>query len=225
MAGPDFIFMATRADATVPDAVARVAEAAAAGVRHIGFKDVGLPHAALADVAAAIRRVGATSYLEVVSLDAASERASAEAALVLGVDVLMGGTRPEIVLPVIGGRGLRYHPFPGRVVGHPSVLEGPIEAIVDSARRLAATPGVDGLDLLAYRFAGDVPALMRAVIGAVPVPVVIAGSIDRPERIAAVAAAGAAAFTVGTAALDEQLPAEGSGLAAQCRAILRLASA
>ncbi len=206
--GPDFIFMLTRADRTIEDAEHRLPEALQAGVRHIGFKDVGLPPTALRRLAGAIRAAGATAYLEVVSLDADSESASARMALDLGVDVLMGGTRPEVVSPVIAGSPIRYYPYPGAVVGHPCVLEGSIDSIVASARRLLAIPGVHGLDLLAYRYVGDVEALMRAVCReAGERPVVMAGSLDRAERLAAVADAGAAGFTVGTAALDGVFPA------------------
>jgi len=205
--GPDFIFMLTRADRTVADAEARVPEALAAGVRHIGFKDIGLPASALRRLAGALRRAGATTYLEVVSLDAASEAASARMAVDLGVDVLMGGVRPQAVTPILAGAAIRYYPYPGEIVGHPCVLVGTVEATVESARRLLATPGVHGLDLLAYRFAGDAEGLMRAVCqAAIGRPVVIAGSLDRAERLAAVVSAGASGFTVGTAALDGVFP-------------------
>lgn len=219
MTGPEFIFMLTRADRTVPDAANRLAEVLAAGVRHVGFKDVGLPLPELRHLAEAIRRGGATLYLEVVSLDAASEAASARAAVELNVDYLLGGTRPGIVLPVIAGSGIRYYPFAGRIAGHPSVLQGTEAEIVDSARRLADLEGVHGLDLLAYRACGDVPALIRAVCAVVPKPVIVAGSVDRPERVAAAVRAGAAAFTVGTAALDGAFPARSPTLAHQIEAI------
>lgn len=213
---PDFIFMLTHHDRTIPDAVDRVPDTLRAGVRHIGFKDIGLPFAGLRRLADTIRAGGATLYLEVVSLDAQSEEASARAAVELGVDVLMGGTRPQVVLPVLAGTGIRYYPFPGEVVGHPSVLVGSTDAIVESACRLAAMEGVHGLDLLAYRSGGDVPDLIGRVCRAVaPKPVVVAGSIDRPERIAVIIAAGAAGFTVGTAALDGVFPARSAALADQ----------
>jgi hypothetical protein len=205
--GPDFIFMLTRADRTVEDAEARVPEALAAGVRHIGFKDIGLPLSALRRLAGVLRRAGATTYLEVVSLEAASEAASARMAVDLGVDVLMGGVRPQAVTPILADAAIRYYPYPGEIVGHPCELVGTVEATVESARRLLATPGVHGLDLLAYRFAGDAEGLMRAVCqAAAGRPVVIAGSLDRAERLAAVVSAGASAFTVGTAALDGVFP-------------------
>jgi 4-hydroxythreonine-4-phosphate dehydrogenase len=222
---PDFIFMLTHTDRTIPDAQERLEEALEAGVRHIGFKDVGLPFARLRRLADAIRAAGATLYLEVVSLDANSEEASARAAVEFGVDVLMGGTRPHAVLPVLAGTGIHYSPFPGAVVGHPSVLEGTIDSIARSARRLAAMDGVHGLDLLAYRFSGDVPALIHRVCQVVaPKPVVVAGSIDRPERIAALIEAGAAGFTVGTAALDGVFPARSPKLADQLAFIVEQAS-
>lgn len=207
MAAPDFIFMLTRDDLTIADARDRLPEVVAAGVSHIGFKDVGLPLAELRALAADIRAAGATLYLEMVSLDAASEARGARAAVELGVDVLMGGTRPGVVEPIIAGAPIRYFPFPGRIVGHPSRLAGDIAAIAASARELSARDGVHGLDLLAYRCDGDAAALIAEVRRAAGgKPVVVAGSIDRAERVAALARAGAAGFTVGTAALDAVFP-------------------
>lgn len=217
--GIDFIFMLTRNDRTVADAASHVATALQAGVGHIGFKDVGLPFAALAELVARIRDGGAKVYLEVVSLDRDSEVRSVLAAVDLGVDCLLGGTHVGDVLPLIRSTGIRYFPFPGRITGHPSVLEGTHDEIVASAAALAAHDGVAGLDLLAYRADGDVPPLIEAVCRAAGKPVIVAGSIDSPQRIAAVKAAGAAAFTIGTAALDGRFAAGGPALADQLRAI------
>ena len=63
---------------------------------------------------------------------------------------------------------------------------------------------------------------MRRVCEAVSKPVIMAGSIDREERVIAAAEAGAAGFTVGTAALKEAFPAETAGFAAQVRALLEI---
>ncbi|ULR44832.1 4-hydroxythreonine-4-phosphate dehydrogenase [Rhizobium sp. K102] len=199
---PDFIFMLTNQDRTVADAAERLKDVLAAGITHVGFKDIGLPFDELLVIASAIKAAGATLYLEVVSLDEESERRSAQAAVDLGVDILMGGTRPNVVLPVIAGKNIRYYPFPGKIVGHPSKLEGTIETIVDSGRQLTAIEGVSGLDLLAYRFDGDVEALITRVCEAIGKPVVVAGSIDSPQRMAAVVRSGAAGFTIGTAAFN-----------------------
>lgn len=215
----DFIFMLTRDDRTVADAPRLLDIALAEGVRHIGFKDVGVPTGVLRGLTEAIRAAGGRSVLEVVSLDRDSELASARAGLALGVDTLMGGTHAGDVLALLAGSGPAYCPFPGRVEGHPSVLTGSIASVVDSARALAAHPGVDGLDLLAYRSAEDGGTLMHAVCAAVDKPVIVAGSIDTPARIRSVRDAGAWGFTVGTAALDGTFPAEVPGLAGQLRAI------
>jgi methylglyoxal synthase len=194
----------------------------AGGARHIGFKDVGLPMSELKNLAEDIRNAGGRSYLEVVSLDAESELASARAAVELDVDCLLGGTRAAAVTRTTRFHPVRYFPFPGQITGHPSVLAGLANEIVDSARQLVELEHVHGLDLLAYRFQGDVPALMRTVCSAVDKPVVVAGSVDREERIVAAAQAGAAGFTVGTAALSNAFPAEAPGLAAQIRSILAM---
>ena len=129
-------------------------------------------------MARAIRAGGARAFFEVVSLDRDSELASAAAAADFGVDWLLGGVRASEVAPIAASAGIRYAPFPGAIVGHPSALVGAIEEIEASARALCAVEGVAGLDLLAYRHAGDVPALIRAVVGAVDKPVIVAGSID-----------------------------------------------
>ncbi|MGO4872507.1 MAG: 4-hydroxythreonine-4-phosphate dehydrogenase [Roseiarcus sp.] len=216
-----FIFMATRRDRTVPQARALIDEALTLGVANIGFKDIGLPRAALKELARAIRAGGARAFFEVVSLDRDSELASAAAAVDFGVDWLLGGVRASEVAPIAKSAGALYAPFPGAVVGHPSALVGAIEEIEASARALGAVEGVAGLDLLAYRHSGDVPALIRAVVGAVDKPVIVAGSINDAERIATVAASGAAGFTIGSAAIEGAFPAPSQRFSAQIRAIQR----
>jgi hypothetical protein len=216
-----FIFMATRDDATLRDARAYIDAALALGVANLGFKDVGLPRSGLRELALAIRAGGGRSFLEVVSLDRDSELASAAAAADFGVDWLLGGVRADEVAPIASAAGLRYAPFPGEIVGHPSVLAGTRDEIVDSARALAALDGVDGLDLLAYRSAVDAPELIRAAAAAVDKPIIVAGSIDTPQRVRAAVSSGAAGFTIGTAAIAGAYAPDQPDFAAQIRAILR----
>lgn len=210
----EFIFMLTHHDRTVDDALRVYDEIRDTDLRYVGFKDVGPPPAVLKELAAAMRADGREVFLEVVSERAEDELRSVEAALDIGVDWLMGGTHPDAALAILdrigpsGSRGRpRYCPFPGRVVGHPSVLEGTIDEIAESARVLTARDGIDGLDLLAYRWAGDVPALVRRVVNASSGPVIAAGSVDSAERIQSLAAAGAWAFTIGGACFERVLPA------------------
>ena len=70
----------------------------------------------------------------------------------------------------------------------------------------------------------DPEALMRAVVGAAWKPVIVAGSIDDASRIAAVAASGAAGFTVGSAAIEGAFPAPAHDFPAQIRAIQQAAA-
>lgn len=199
----EFIFMLTRDDMTVPDALASYQQIRdIPGLRYVGFKDVGLPLPQLRQLAAAIHDGGHTVMLEVVSLSEADELNSARGALAIGADYLLGGRRAAQVVPILAGSGIKYFPFCGETVGHPTRLLGTIEQIVADAIRLAGMPGVDGLDLLAYRFDGDAARLTEAVVAAVDVPVIAAGSIDCRERIAAVDRAGVWGFTVGSAIFD-----------------------
>jgi hypothetical protein len=208
----EFIFMLTRDDVTISDALACYRDVRDLDLRWIGFKDVGLPFEELRELAERIRADGRKVALEVVSLDLESELRSARAALDIGVDLLMGGVHPEAVLPLLKSTNVLYYPFAGRVVDHPSVLEGTIEAIAADARRVSAMHGVHGLDLLAYRFAGDVPRLMEAVVEQASCPIVVAGSIDSIAKIRAVRASGGWAFTVGSAVIDRVFPAHGSSV-------------
>src|SRR5208283_6025269 len=112
-------------------------------------KDVGASPARQREIASAARDAGFETMLEVVSTTRESEVASVRAALAAGVDWVLGGTNSDAVLPLLEGSPVHYCPFPGRVVGHPSVLEGTVAEIAASAAELTARPGVFGLDLLA----------------------------------------------------------------------------
>lgn len=216
----EFIFMLTKDDRTVPEAVEAYRRVKHLPfLRHVGFKDVGLPVSQLKGLAREIRASGHTVMLEVVSLAEEDELSSVRHAIEIGVDFVLGGRQAEKVVPLLAATGIKYFPFCGQTAGHPTRLRGPIEAIVADAIRLAAVPGVDGLDLLAYRFDGDVERLIDAVTRAVPVPVIAAGSIDRFERIEAVSRRGAWGFTVGGAIFEGRFT--DGPMTAQVESILR----
>jgi NAD(P)H-dependent flavin oxidoreductase YrpB (nitropropane dioxygenase family) len=200
----EFIFMLTRDDRTIGDAREVYARIAHSGVTHVGCKDLGLPRHELQALMDEIRANGHTSYLEVVSETADATLASARVAAEVRPDCLIGGTLIEPVQEIIAGSGIRFFPYVGKVVGHPCLLRGTIEDVARDARR-AEDLGVDGINLLAYRYDGDVDALVEAVVDAVSVPVIAAGSVDSVERIRALSDRGVWAFTIGTAALDGRL--------------------
>lgn len=207
---PEFIFMLTKDDRTVPDALEvyrRVKDVKA--LRYVGFKDIGLPLPALRQLAAEIRGSGHRLLLEVVSESEADELRSIHGAIEIGVDYLLGGRQAEAAVRLLASTGIKYFPFCGRTIGHPTQLRGSVEEIVDDAKRLAAIPGVHGLDLLAYRFDGDVERLADRVVAAVPLPVIAAGSIDRFERIEAMRRSGVWGFTVGSAVFEGRFLPDG----------------
>jgi len=219
----EFIFMLTRDDVTLRDAREVYASIAGSGLRHVGCKDVGLPTAELKGLMDDIRSHGHETYLEVVSETEEATLASARAAAEIKPDHLIGGTLIEPVQEIIAGTGIKFFPYVGKIVGHPCLLRGSIEEIVADTERAAAL-GVDGINLLAYRYDGDVEALTRAVVSATDLPVICAGSVDSAERIRALDACGAWAFTIGTAALDGVL-VDGAPLQGQLEAALAAASA
>ncbi len=211
----EFIFMLTRDDKTLTDARDVYASIADSGVRHVGCKDVGLPREALQGLMSDIKANGHTTHLEVVSESEQATLASARAAAEMGPDYLIGGTLIEPVQEILAGTRIKFFPYVGQIVGHPCLLRGSIAEIAEDARRAEAL-GVDGINLLAYRYDGDVEALVEAVVDATSLPVIAAGSVDSSERIRALEERGVWAFTIGTAALDGVL-LPGEPLEAQIR--------
>jgi hypothetical protein len=204
----DFVFMLTRNDATVENALDLVEIARELGLRHIGFKDVGAGAPMLKRLTAAIRAAGASPWMEVVATT--------------GVDRLMGGVHVEAALRILEGGATGYLPFAGKPSGHPTQLGGSAAEVEAQCRTFAAM-GCAGVDILAYRATEAEPldliaACRRGFLdrGAV----VAAGSVNSAERINAVRAAGADAFTIGTAAIDATYSPGAGPLAEQLRAVL-----
>jgi hypothetical protein len=207
----DFILMLTRDDRTIEDAAYVVDAAYELGVRHIGFKDVGVPFATMQEVAGTIRRRGGVCYLEVVSATHEAMLQSLEAARALGVDRVLGGTDLDAAQRILGDLS-RYFPFPGKPVGHPTRLGGSAALVADHCRRACAL-GCGGVDLLAFRATEADPLdLVKAAREALPAQqLIVAGSVNSKERIHALAAAGVDAFTIGSAVFEGTFsPAKGS---------------
>ncbi|HWC87498.1 MAG TPA: hypothetical protein VG388_13240 [Solirubrobacteraceae bacterium] len=217
----EFIFMLTREDQTIADARAVYESVADTGIRHVGCKDLGLPRGELAALMSDIRANGHTSYLEVVSETEEATLASARVAAEIGPDYLIGGTVIEPIQDIVAGTGVRFCPYIGTVIDHPCLLRGSVADLAADARRAEAL-GVDGINLLAYRYDGDVDELVDAVVGASALPVIAAGSVDSAERIRALDERGVWAFTIGTAALEGKL-LPGAPLAGQLEYVLEVA--
>ncbi len=224
----EFVFMLTHHDQTVGRPLDVLEQVSDCGLRYVGFKDVGAEVPVLTEVCAAAHGYGMQVMLEVVSTSREDELASIAAACDIGVDWLLGGTHAvdglaRLAQVPAAGRP-RYCPFPGTVVGHPSVLLGEVADIAASGQQLTAMEGVHGLDLLAYRHpTADVAELTRAVVQSSSGPVIAAGSVASTKQIDVLAAAGAWGFTIGGAIFEGRLPAAPS-VPGQVRAVLAAAA-
>ena len=199
----DFIFMLTRNDRTVVDCLEILEQVASLELKHIGFKDVGVPVKILKALTTAIKDMGATSYLEVVSETPEACLNSARAGCELGIDCLLGGTAAVDILAIMKGTPTLYYPFPGKPSGHPTRLGGTPKDIEDDCRKFIEA-GCAGADLLAYRAtdADPLELVKAARRGLGTKRLIVAGSIASRNRIREITAAGADAFTIGSALLD-----------------------
>lgn len=213
------IVMLTDNDETVKNAKYIFLGCAELPVKEWGFKDVGLPLESMQDLVKTMQAHGKTTNLEVVSLSEEEGLAGASIAVNAGFDVLMGTIHYPSIQNYLRGTGVQYYPFCGKVYGHPSILDGTIEEIVADAKRLEAL-GVDGIDLLSYRYTGDAIALLKQVVQAVAIPVISAGSVDSFARIDEVKSTGAAGLTMGSALFHDKF-VKGGTFAQNLAAVLK----
>jgi hypothetical protein len=217
----DFIFMLTRDDQTIEDALDVLEAIRPLGLRHIGFKDVGVRPDVLQELNRSIKAQGAISYLEVVSTTPEACLRSVSNALEIGVDRLLGGTDVDTALEILEGSGIEYYPFPGFPYGHPTLLAGGAEDVGAHCRRFVAK-GCAGVDLLAYRATDAEPLdLVRSARRALGNRMlIVAGSVDQPARIGALASAGVDAFTIGSAVFNGAFSPRKGALLSQLRDVL-----
>ena len=144
----------------------------------------------------------------------------------MGLDRVLGGQEVAVALDALKGSGAGYYPFPGKPIGHPTRLGGSPEEIAADCRR-ARTAGCAGVDLLAFRATeADPMDLVRAARGALgdgalgDGGLIVAGSIDSPERIRALAEAGVDGFTIGSAVFDGSFSPTKGSIVSQLKDIL-----
>ena len=206
---PELIVMLTYNDKTVENALDLFNQLKDIPVSHWGFKDVGLAPEEMKKVVDSMNAAGKTTYLEVVSLTEEEGLSGAKLAVECGFDILMGTVFFDSINDYLKDKPVKYYPFPGHVHSHPSILDGTVEEIVQHTRDMESK-GVDGMDLLTYRYTGDAPALLKEVVAATRLPIVSAGSIDSYDRIAEVRDTGAWGYTIGTAFFDKKFIPDGS---------------
>ncbi len=218
----DFIFMLTRDDRTVEDCLDLIELIRPVGLKHVGFKDVGVSPAVLKSLTNAIHASGATSYMEVVSTTPEACLASARAARDLGVNRLLGGTQVDDIMDILDGSETEYFPFPGKPIGHPTKLGGKPQEVEAQCRDFVAL-GCAGCDILAYRAteADPIDLVKASRRGLGPDKyLIVAGAVTSAERIRAVEAAGADAFTIGTAVFNGSYSPTKGSILSQLRDVL-----
>ena len=219
----DFIFMLTRSDETVVDCLDTWDAVAHVGLRHAGFKDVGVDIATLVELNRRMQSSGVMTYLEVVSTSVEACLHSSRAAVEIGVDRLMGGTQVDDIMGIVDGSGIEYLPFPGLPVGHPTKLGGDA-ALVEQQCKTFDERGCGGVDLLAYRATDADPLeLVRAARRGTSGYLVVAGSVSSATQIDALRSAGADAFTIGSAVFDGSFSPNKGSVVSQLRDVLEAA--
>ena len=195
--------MLTHHDVTIPNALDVFQGIKNTGIQDIGFKDIGIPFNESKKLVTAIKKEGIHVYFEVVSTSKDDTIQSARQAAELGVDYIIGGNYFEEVFAIAREGNIHYYPYVGEIFGRPCSLGGTIDEIFKQAREYQ-NRGVDGLNLLAYRYNGNPDRLIGSVKAAVALPLIIAGSVDSPEKIKFLTSLNISAFTVGTALFEKQ---------------------
>lgn len=199
------IIMLTHNDKTVKNALETFEACKDLPIDFWGFKDVGLPKDQMIELINAMKAAGKTTFLEVVSYSEEECMAGAKVAVELGFDYLMGTVYHKSVFDYLNTQDIKFLPFCGKVYGSPSVLEGTFDEIIDDANNLLDM-GVDGIDILAFRHKQGAE-LAEEYCKRIDRPVVVAGSINSPERIEFINRINPWAFTIGSALFAQKFAA------------------
>jgi len=219
----DFIFMLTHHDVTVPNALELFERVKGTGLRCVGCKDIGLEINALRRLFSEMKNARMKTFLEVVTMKEEEHFEGVNKAIEIGSHYLIGGMpqHTEKTIRYLKERksGTKFFPYIGKIVGHPCLLRGTIQEIVADAKRTRKL-GADGINLLAYRYDGDVLQLIEAVQAATDLPLVIAGNVDSYERIKEMKKLGVWAYTIGGAIMEKRF-IPGKDEVEQIKAVLR----
>lgn len=197
------IVMLTKNDRTVADAMQVFESAYDLPVEYWGFKNVGLPKLEMGKLVERMKAAGKKVFLEVVTYSPEACLEGAMLAVEMRFDYLCGTIYYPEVWAYLSDKPIKFLPFVGEVSGSPSVLNGSIEAIIEQSLALLQK-GVGGVDLLAYRHTGNPETLIREFAKRYPGTIVVAGSIDTPERMRFVEDNNVWAFTMGSALFNRK---------------------
>jgi len=199
----ELIVMLTHNDCTITNAFDIFDQCKNSQANFFGVKEKGLPLEEMKRLLTFMKMCGKKTVLEVISQTEEECLAGAKLANECGVDIFMGTMFFDSVNEFCQQNHLKYLPFVGVITGHPSILEGTIEAMIEEAQEYLKK-GVYGFDLLGYRYTGDAEKLIQKFVAEVNAPVCIAGSIDSYEKLAEVKNSNAWAFTIGGAFFENK---------------------
>jgi len=207
---PKLILMLTHNDMTVVDAIDYFEQVKDLPIDYFGFKEIGLEPEKMKILNNKIHNAGYQSFLEVVEYEEKNIIGPAKMAIDMGFDYLMGTIYYPSIWKIIDKK-IKYFPFCGKVYNRPSVLDGTINEVVQDIKRLESE-GVDGFDLLAYRYkdVSMIDTLMEKVKNAAKKPIVSAGSINSLERVEKTIEQQVWGFTIGGAFFEKKFVPGGS---------------
>jgi hypothetical protein len=210
----ELIFMLTHHDVTIPNAI-EVFENEVKGtdLKFVGCKDIGLSLEDLKELFLRMKEEGLTTFLEVVSYDEDKHFEGIDKAIYVGADYVIGGMPwfAEKTVKYLREKEakMKFFPYIGKIVDHPCMLEGKVEEIVGNGLEFEKK-GVEGINLLLYRYTGNVNQLFDDVTEKLHIPIIYAGSVDGYSRIKQLTSRNVFAFTIGSAILEYKFSPEKS---------------
>lgn len=208
------ITMLTHNDKTSPESMEIFMGAKDAPCNYWGFKDVGVDEEYLKRLAYAMKENGKTVFMESLAFGYEATMKSAELAVRIGADYLLGGTYYKEIGEYAAANQLKISPFIG--LRHDGHLYGDLEELVAEAKERDKGL-VYGINISAYRYDGDADTLIKCVVSSCNKPVSIAGSINTYDRLEAVKATNCWAFTIGGAFFENKF---GEGFSKQIETVV-----
>ena len=200
---PNLIVMLTEHDQTVMNAREIFEQCKSSSADYWGFKEQPLPINEMKELFHYMKQNGKTTILEVVAYTEEECLDGARTAAECKCDILMGTLFFDSVNEFCRDHSIKYMPFAGDVSERPSVLNGEIDTIIQNARSYIQK-GAYGIDLLSYRYTGDVEELNRRLLEEIDAPVCIAGSINSFERLDCMKELSPWGFTIGSAFFNKK---------------------
>ncbi|MDE6297240.1 MAG: hypothetical protein K2L89_05275 [Muribaculaceae bacterium] len=214
---PQLIVMLTFNDMTIENAEDIFESCKHLPVTYWGFKEKPIGRERMKNLFSRMKQCGKKTVLEVVEYDREGALAGLKAAVECGVDMLMGTKFYPEVATECNRAGIRYLPFIGQIEGRPSILKGEIKILAEEAVSVMEQ-GAYGVDLLAYRYPGEVENLIEEINKVCDGKLCVAGSIDSYNRLDVVKRLKPEWFTIGSAFFNHKF---GDDIPTQIDAVLK----